>query len=346
MLRNWTFTFYYCLSELWGDVGLSLLFWSFANEITHIDQAPVLYPLFGFGANFAQIIGGLVLKMYASVEFKVSFHQMTLQMMACMGLVVVLHNWIAMEAKRKEASNFAVPLSGTIRNGRFRHANGHKNTTSAWENGNSRKGHVLNVSWRKLKGDSRPKEKKSFLKALQTLTETPQIRCLAIMTIAQSLSVTLMEFLWKCHLRIAYPTPEAFTGFLGEVSTATGIITALLMFASPIIFRKMEWGDVATITPNVMLWGGIIFFSGSFMFLIVSRLQRLSIAQSLMMPIVLSGAMLFIVSRGAKFSLFKPAEEMVYITLDEESRTKGKAAVDVVGSQVGKSGGSVLQQVK
>ena len=49
-------------------------------------------------------------------------------------------------------------------------------------------------------------------------------------------------------------------------------------------------------------------------------------------------------SRGAKFSLFKPAEEMVYIGLDDESRTKGKAAIDVVGAQSGKSIGSVLQQ--
>lgn len=49
-------------------------------------------------------------------------------------------------------------------------------------------------------------------------------------------------------------------------------------------------------------------------------------------------------SKGAKFSMFKPAEEMVYIGLDEESRTKGKAAIDVVGAQTGKSIGSVLQQ--
>jgi AAA family ATP:ADP antiporter len=39
-------------------------------------------------------------------------------------------------------------------------------------------------------------------------------------------------------------------------------------------------------------------------------------------------------TQGAKFSLFKPAEEMVYITLDEDGRTRGKAAIDVVGSQV------------
>ncbi len=43
--------------------------------------------------------------------------------------------------------------------------------------------------------------------------------------------------------------------------------------------------------------------------------------------------------------MFKPAEEMVYIGLDEQSRTKGKAAIDVVGAQTGKSIGSVLQQV-
>ena len=57
------------------------------------------------------------------------------------------------------------------------------------------------------------------------------------------------------------------------------------------------------------------------------------------------GAALYVFSKSAKFSLFKPAEEMVYISLDEEGRTKGKAAIDVVGSQAGKSSGSILQQV-
>ncbi len=39
--------------------------------------------------------------------------------------------------------------------------------------------------------------------------------------------------------------------------------------------------------------------------------------------LVITGAVLQVVARGAKFSLFKPAEEMVYIGLDDESRTKG-----------------------
>lgn len=27
MVRNWTFTVFFCVAELWGDVSLGLLFW-------------------------------------------------------------------------------------------------------------------------------------------------------------------------------------------------------------------------------------------------------------------------------------------------------------------------------
>ena len=64
-----------------------------------------------------------------------------------------------------------------------------------------------------------------------------------------------------------------------------------------------------------------------------------------LMLAVYAGAMQNIMSKSSKYSLFDPCKEMAYIPLDLESKTKGKAAVEVIGNPLGKSGGSFIQQI-
>lgn len=91
-----------------------------------------------------------------------------------------------------------------------------------------------------------------------------------------------------------------------------------------------------------------MLITGGLFFLAVLYQENLGIIENLfsmtpLMLIVFLGAMQLIFTKGLKYSLFDATKEMAYIPLNNEEKTKGKAAVDIVGGKIGKSAGSIIQ---
>ena len=88
--------------------------------------------------------------------------------------------------------------------------------------------------------------------------------------------------------------------------------------------------------------------TGVFFFLFVLKQEFLRPVTALcglspLALIVLFGAFQNVISKVSKYSFFDSTKEMAYIPLDQDAKLKGKAAIDVVGSRLGKSGSSWIQ---
>lgn len=109
------------------------------------------------------------------------------------------------------------------------------------------------------------------------------------------------------------------------------------------MFQKLGWSSAAAATPLAMGITGCGFF-----FLSLAANQGVSVAgmdpAAMAFAGVAAGAVTQVFARSSKFSLFDPAKEMVYIEMSKEEKSKGKAAVDLLGSQIGKSGGAWITQ--
>ncbi|XP_070660751.1 plastidic ATP/ADP-transporter-like isoform X2 [Malus domestica] len=304
ILRIWSFCLFYVMAELWGSVVISVLFWGFANQITTVEEAKRFYPLFGLGANVALIFSGRTVKYFSNLR---------------QNLGPGVDGW----AMSLRGMMSIVVLLGLTICGLY-----------WWVNT------YVPLPTRSKK---KKKPKMGTMESLKFLVSSPYIRDLATLVVAYGISINLVEVTWKSKLKAQFPSPNEYSSFMGDFSTATGIATFTMMLLSQVIFEKYGWGVAAKITPTVLLLTGVGFFS---LILFGGPLSPAiaSLGMTPLLAAVYVGALQNIFSKSAKYSLFDPCKEMAYIPLDEDTKVKGKAAIDVVCNPLGKSGGALIQQ--
>lgn len=305
MLRNWTFTGMYVMSELWGCIVLTVLFWGFANEVTRIGDARRFYAILSVGGNLAAVLAGQV----PSLVIKASIGDSVFILMS-----IVL-------------------VSGVLTMIIFRWMNIYVLNDPQYD--------ALHGRQRLKEGEKR--KKLSMRESLSQLSQSKYLLCIAALVVGYNLVINLTEVVWKDQLKQLYPGFADYNAYLGNVTTSYGILSMTVSLFFPLLIRKMGWTWTAMVTPVIILVTGISFFTLLF-FKDALPFESILLGTSPLAIIVFIGASQNCLSKGCKYSVFDATKEMAFIPLDHDFKLKGKAAIDGVGSRFGKSGGSLLHQ--
>ena len=308
MFRNWSFTIFYVICELWGSMVLSVLFWGFANEVTKITEARRFYSRLGVVASFAGIFAGLAANFLTDDQS----WEHTLEILVS---VIIVGGCVTMLAFRWMNKNVL-------------------NDPSFNEF------HAMHPSLQ----EKNTKKKLSLRESFSYLSNSKYLICIAAVVVCYNLVINLVEIVWKDQLNQLYPSPIDYSRYMNYVTSAVGVVATMTsLFLSQLISR-FGWTRTALITPFIML----ITSAGFFIFM----LFRYDLAEPVFIltgttPLAIAvffGAAQVCFSKACKYSVFDSTKEMAFIPLGHESKLKGKAAIDGVGSRLGKSGGSLIHQ--
>lgn len=315
IFRNWTFTLFYTMSELWSTAIMSVLFWGFANEVTPVQEAKRYYGLLMIGANVASILAGQI-SYYLSafsyiphVPYGTTKWEQSILFMTCIILT---------------SSILTVAL--------FRWLNTHV---------------IFSQNQPSLSVEKTEKIKMSMRANFSYLTKSKYLICIALIVLTYNIAINLVEVVWKNQINALYPDPSDFQAYMGHVTTMIGIVaTFAAVFVTGNIIRCFSWTTSAMIPVAMMLLTGIGFFT-FVLFQDSSLISPLAAMAGFSTPMafgLMLGSTQNVFARACKYTFFDATKEIAFIPLSNESKLKGKAAIDGVASRLGKSGGSVIHQ--
>ncbi len=301
----WSFSLFYVLSEIWGSLALSTLFWQFANQIIKMELSKRFYPLFIILGNFSLVLCGKWSSFLTERGYEL--------------FETTADRWYY----SLKGQLISVAFYGIVCMLLYRYVN-------------------VTHSEEKIESTEK-KEKKAkpgIMDSFKILANSKHLQLIAMLVIAYGVTVNLVEVQWKEQVKLYFAKDTAaLNAFMNRYSQWTGISSVVFgLVAGTGILRKLSWKAAAVITPAIMLIGGVIFYV-----CILSRGLVGTLISNPVYVAVMTGFFIVIATKVVKYSLFDSTKEMAYIPLDSEIKGKGKPAVEVLGGRLGKSGGAFIQ---
>lgn len=312
---HWTMVFTYVVAELWNSLMFNLLFWHFANHINTTKEASKSYVIIGLIGNSALIAGGSTMQFISSISFRAVELWPTpisaMQAMVSITLVTILFMCGFILAIYRWMNVVVVP------DPRY-------------------------VSPKKVYENIKIKPQSSWWSSFRTIVRSPYLGLIALLLLSYGVCIGLAEGVWRSKLEQAFPDHNELANFMGLYQTYIGIASIVFTIVGSNIVRMLPWRFAASVTPLMFLITGIAFFSFCVFDNTISAAFGLAASNTLEIAVYL-GTLQIILSKSSKYTIFDASKEMAYIPLSYELKTKGKAAVDVVGPHAGKSLSALVQ---
>lgn len=305
---KWSFVLFYVMAELWPVVVLGLL-WQLANKITKTEEAKRFYSFFTFFGQMNLLVSGVAIGYFASgnhflVKYFTDVNDVTELTVKSIMTIVLISGIISLLVH--------VFVERTI----------------------IAKDKHLKITLQKSL-------KLGTIESAKMIFRSKYLGLICILMISYSITAILLEGIWFAKVCKMCSTPESFMAYQGKFMYWTGIIALVFALLGSSIIRRLGWLFGAILTPLITLLAG-----GSFLLFILFEdlLENLFAFSGLstISLIVFLGGLQNVFMKGAKYTLFDATKEMAYIPLNPEIKTKGQAAVDIVGPKIGKAFGAIV----
>ena len=308
---KWSFVLFYVMGELWPIIVFTLLFWQLANQIIKTEQAKRFYPFFSLFGQSNLLISGVVIGYFIEQQH------------------FLLHLYGYLEDKTEIIIKSIVTVT-TVTGLMilYLHYNIVQRIYNKNVNHDNKKLTVLNLSLK----DS-----------MRMVMQSKYLGLICILIVSYNITIIIIEGVWMSKVKALYTTPQDFIAYQSNVLFFTGVFSICCAFIGTTVISKYGWFVGAIATPVLVTIAGALFFITCT--ISKSKLEIIAVTffySTPLMIIVFIGGVQNVLAKGIKYSLFDATKEMSYIPLDDEIKTKGKAAVDIIGTKIGKLVGSII----
>ena len=324
-LESWTVTYFFLVSELYSSVFLNLCIWGFSNSICSKDEALRFYPSINVFCTICTMLSGVLAIVIGLNPLPNSESKKGIQsgpQLIILSIVIVLNLgiiWIYRRfSKRLEKENLA-----------------------------------------SKPGKAKKRKPKMGLKdSLVYIFTNSYVFNIMVMVASYGIIQGFFETLYGNNLKLFAIGEGIKKEVIKGAETLIGgfLVFVLLLLVGNRGVIYFGWTKTALVSPIVISLFGTAFLISNFANynLMHEVYHKLHIGAKLAgdftaselsanLLVYIFGTICVNLTRSLKYSFFDPTKELVFFPLDLEERGRAKAAVDVIGARIGKSGSSLIQ---